>query len=174
LDIPVVVDQQRDLDGTSTLGDVPGAGGTGVAIDPGSSASYERLRWGIFCGADEFRGDARMRRFWRDGLRGQRAEASSRAAPETSGLLADALEHEPIDAEMWSRVGTMLVRRAETMRGAAAFRIALRLDPNHSETHRLLATVLAVHGSSAEAAAHYERFLGLTERRRDAQATYWG
>jgi len=59
--------------------------------------------------------------------------------------LADALEHGPIDAEMWSRVGTMLVRRGETMRGAAAFRIALRLDPNHSETHRLLATVLAVH-----------------------------
>ena len=110
-----------------------------------------------------------MRRFWRDALSGQRAEASPRAAHETSGLLADALDHGPGDAEMWSRVGTMLVRRGETMRGAAAFRIALHLDPNHSEAHRLLATVLAVHGSSAEAAAHYERFLGLTERRRDAR-----
>jgi len=114
-----------------------------------------------------------MLKFWRDGiLKSQRgfigasSEVAANAAAETSGLLAEALEHEPIDAEMWSRVGALLVRQGETTRGAAAFRIALRLDPNHSESHRQLATVLAAHGSSAEAAAHYERFVDLTAQER--------
>src|SRR5262249_29438505 len=123
------------------------------------------------------RRDTGMLKFWRDGvLKSQRGfigastEVASHAAAETSGLLAEALEHEPIDAEMWSRVGALLVRQGETTRGAAAFRIALRLDPNHSEAHRQLATVLAAHGSSAEAAAHYERFLDLTGKsRQDAR-----
>jgi len=114
-----------------------------------------------------------MLRFWRDGiLKSQRgfigasAETASRASTGTSELLADALEHESIGAEMWIRVGTLLVRQGETTRGAAAFRIALRLDPNHSEAHRQLAMVLAAHGSSAEAAAHYERFVDLTAQGR--------
>src|SRR5262249_14499735 len=116
--------------------------------------------------------------FWRDGiLKSQRGfigastEVASHAAAGTSGLLVDALEHEPVDAEMWSRVGMLLVRQGETMRGAAAFRIALRLDPNHSEAHRQLATLLAAHGSSAEAAAHYERFLDLTDKSRQDMRT---
>src|SRR5262245_56610266 len=119
------------------------------------------------------KGDARMLRFWRDGiLKSQRgfigawAETASRASTGTSELLADALEHESIGAEMWIRVGTLLVRQGETTRGAAAFRIALRLESNNSEAHRQLATLLAAHGSSAEAAAHYERFLDLTDTSR--------
>jgi cytochrome c-type biogenesis protein CcmH/NrfG len=72
---------------------------------------------------------------------------------------------------MWSRVGTLLVRQGETTRGAAAFRIALRLDPNHSEAHRQLATLLAAHGSSAEAADHYERFLDLADKSRQDTRT---
>src|SRR5262249_34122572 len=129
------------------------------------------------CGLNGSREDARMLRFWRDGiLKSQRgfigasSEVAANAAAETSGLLAEALEHAPIDGEMWSRVGALLVRQGETTRGAAAFRIALRLDPNHSEAHRQLARVLAAHGSSAEAAAHYERFLDLTDKsRQDAR-----
>src|SRR5262245_47648241 len=116
------------------------------------------------------KGDARMLRFWRDGiLKSQRGfigvstEAASRASTGTRDLLADALEHESIDAEMWIRVGALLVRQGEATRGAAAFRIALRLEANNSEAHRQLATLLAAHGSSAEAAAHYERFLDLTD-----------
>src|SRR5262249_47982680 len=119
------------------------------------------------------RRDTGMLKFWRDGvLKSQRGfigastEVASHAAAGTSELLVDALEHEPIDAEMWSRVGMLLVRQGETTRGAAAFRIALRLDPNHSEAHRQLATLLAAHGSSAEAAAHYERFVDLTAQER--------
>ena len=119
-----------------------------------------------------------MLRFWRDGiLKSQRGfigastETASRASAGTNELLADALEHEPIDAEMWIRVGTLLVSQGETTRGAAAFRIALRLDPNNSEAHRQLATVLAAHGSSAEAAAHYERFLDLTDTSRQETRT---
>src|SRR5215468_9494745 len=95
-------------------------------------------------------GTLRMLRFWREGILKSQSEVASNATAGTSGLLADALEQEPIDAEMWSRVGALLVRQGETTRGAAAFRIALRLDPNHSEAHRQLATVLAAHGSSAE------------------------
>jgi len=107
-----------------------------------------------------------MLRFWREGILKSQSEVASNATAGTSGLLADALEQEPIDAEMWSRVGALLVRQGETTRGAAAFRIALRLDPNHSEAHRQLAAVLAAHGSSAEAAAHYERFVDLTAQER--------
>jgi Flp pilus assembly protein TadD len=83
-------------------------------------------------------------------------------------VLADALEHEPIDAEMWSRVGAVPVRKGETMKGAAAFRIALRLDPNHSEAHRQLATVLAAHGSSAEARLTSASSISRTRGRPDA------
>ena len=92
--------------------------------------------------------------------------AAKAGRPVDLMALARTLEHEPIDAEMWSRVGALLLSQGETTRGAAAFRIALRLDPNHSKAHRQLATVLAAHGSSAEAAAHYERFLDLTDTAR--------
>jgi type IV pilus assembly protein PilB len=115
-----------------------------------------------------------MSRFWRDGiLRSQRGfvgsaptDTNERAAPEAAGLLEKSIEPEPTDAEIWSRLGMVLVRQGETARGVDAFRKALRLDPNHPEAHRQLAEVLNGHGRSGEAATHYERFRHLTDRSR--------
>src|SRR5262245_46967647 len=110
-----------------------------------TGATHTRKNFAESTGSE---GDAGMLRFCRDGiLKSQRGfiggstETASPASAGTRALLADALEHEPIDAEMWIRVGTLLVSQGETTRGAAAFRIALRLDPNNSEAHRQLATL---------------------------------
>src|SRR5262249_4457558 len=116
----------------------------------------------------------RMSRFWRDGiLRSQRGfvgsarTAAEHGASPEGGLLDKPLQPEPTDAEIWNRLGMVLVRQGETARGVEAFRKALQLDPDHPEAHGQLAAVLSDHGRSADAAAHYERFLHLTDPSRN-------
>ena len=90
----------------------------------------------------------------------QAAQDGDRAA--AIGLLQQALELKPADAETWNTLGVLLVREGDTARGASAFGKALRFKPTYAEAHRNLAVVLDRQGRSNEAAAHYRAFLSLS------------
>jgi type IV pilus assembly protein PilB len=79
--------------------------------------------------------------------------------PEARGFSPAATEAIPTDAEGWVGLGAIVARQGNNERGVAAFRQALRLDPDHPDAHWHLAVALDGSGRSSEAAAHFQTFL---------------
>lgn len=70
-----------------------------------------------------------------------------------------AVDLDPTDAEVWNRLGVVLIRAEDVGKGIECFRRALRAVPGHSEAHRNLAVALDRQGRVAEATRHYRAYL---------------
>jgi tetratricopeptide (TPR) repeat protein len=73
----------------------------------------------------------------------------------------------PADADAWTDLGVVLVRRAQTRRGIEAFERSVALDPNNAPAHRNLAIALDREGQATAAAVHYRAFLALAPQHPD-------
>jgi Tfp pilus assembly protein PilF len=82
-------------------------------------------------------------------------------------LLRQAVTLAPGDAEAWTDLGVVLVRRTQTRRGIDAFERSIALDPNDATAHRNLAIALDKEGQATAAAVHYRVFLALAPQHPD-------
>jgi Tfp pilus assembly protein PilF len=73
----------------------------------------------------------------------------------------------PSDADAWTDLGVVLVRRAQLRHGIEAFERSIALDPNNAMAHRNLAIALDREGQATAAAAHYRAFLALAPQHPD-------
>jgi tetratricopeptide (TPR) repeat protein len=73
----------------------------------------------------------------------------------------------PADADAWTDLGVVLVRRAQTRRGIEAFERSIALNPNNAPAHRNLAIALDREGQATAAAVHYRAFLALAPQHPD-------
>ena len=73
----------------------------------------------------------------------------------------------PADADAWTDLGVVLVRRAQTRLGIEAFERSIALDPNNAAAHRNLAIALDRDGQATAAAVHYRAFLALAPQHPD-------
>jgi tetratricopeptide (TPR) repeat protein len=82
-------------------------------------------------------------------------------------LLRQAVTVAPADAEAWTDLGVVLVRRKQTRRGIDAFERSISLDRNNATAHRNLAIALDSEGQASAAAVHYRAFLALAPQHPD-------
>jgi tetratricopeptide (TPR) repeat protein len=82
-------------------------------------------------------------------------------------LLRQAVTLAPADAEAWTDLGVVLVRRTQTRRGIDALERSIALDPNNATAHRNLAIALDKEGQATAAAVHYRTFLALAPQHPD-------
>jgi len=82
-------------------------------------------------------------------------------------LLRQLVTLAPADAEAWTDLGVVLVRRAQTRRGIDAFERSIALDPSNATAHRNLAIALDKEGQPTAAVVHYRAFLVLAPQHPD-------
>jgi Tetratricopeptide repeat len=87
--------------------------------------------------------------------------------PQAEELLRQLVTLAPADAEAWTDLGVVLVRRTQTRRGIDAFERSIALDPNDATAHRNLAIALDKEGQATAAAVHYRVFLALAPQHPD-------
>jgi Flp pilus assembly protein TadD len=82
-------------------------------------------------------------------------------------LLRQLVTLAPADAEAWTDLGVVLVRRTQMRGGIDAFERSIALDPNNATAHRNLAIALDREGQATAAAVHYRAFLVLAPQHPD-------
>jgi cytochrome c-type biogenesis protein CcmH/NrfG len=88
-----------------------------------------------------------------------RDEAILGGLDHAEALLRQAIALAPSDAEAWTDLGVVLVRRGQTRAGIEAFQHSIALDPKSVAAHRNLAVALERDGQTATAVTHYRAFL---------------
>jgi Flp pilus assembly protein TadD len=87
--------------------------------------------------------------------------------PQAEELLRQLVTLAPADAEAWTDLGVVLVRRTQMRGGIDAFERSIALDPNNATAHRNLAIALDKEGQATAAAVHYRAFLVLAPQHPD-------